>query len=329
MQGAAHRAAQWVTAHQRTDGTLPARPMVVESCYKGLWALVRAGYPDRAMALADRVAEWVAADGDVPQPRSDEAFLTTHYLYANAYLALGAHVLGRFDLSRSLYGFVRSRQTDCGGFLSQGPGYDDDPSLDTVSTSIAGLTAIYLGDVETGVRAARFIGEVWERQPEPEKTFYSTTTPAGELVTAGSADEPHRAIDVRDPEQDWYFIGIATVFLPALHEATGDPRYLDLARELLDYLGEACSPGAFTDASSGKSGVGAAHVYRLTGEQRYRDIATRVAQFLIDFQDPSGCWREEPDGNAPSELAWSDMDMTVEYVLWLGLIAQHLSVARA
>jgi hypothetical protein len=320
------RAARWIAEHQRPDGLFPSRQPVVESCYKGIWSMVRSGRPSNAMALANAVSGWVGDDGDIRAPREDEGFLTVHYLYANTYLALGAQVLGRFDLSRALYRFVLSRQATCGGFLSQGPGYDSDPCVDTVSTSIAGLTALYLGDLETAKRAGDFLAKVSNDQPEPDRFFYSTASVDGELIVEHRPDEPHVAVDIGDPEQEWYFIGIATMFLPALHEATGDPAHLSLACSYLDYLADSCCPGAFTDASSGKSGVGAAYLHRLTGSAKYREIACAVAEYLMDRQDPAGTWRDEPGEDDPDELEWSDMDMTAEYVLWLEQIAQHLSM---
>lgn len=328
LRAASARGARWIVRHQRPDGFLPSRTRVVESCYKGLWALNSTGYTAEAAALARVVKEWLTPDGDIPQPREEEAFFTTHYLYANTYLAIGAQTLGRFDISQPLIGFIATRQHPAlGGFISQGPGREGEVCLDTVSTSISGLAALYLGRIDVATRAAQFLRHAMEQQPDPERMFYSTTDTEGRIVTEWEGEQTHRGIDVNDPEQDWYFIGIATMFLPALFEATGDGAHLELARRYLDYLDKGCCPGAFTDFSSGKSGVGAAYLYRLTGEERYREIALAVGRFIVELQTPFGCWQESPqaDGPSPTELVWSDMDMTAEYVLWLDQIHRHLS----
>lgn len=323
--------ARWVARHQRDDGGLPSQTQVVEGCYKGIWALTLLGYTPQAMRLADRVLGWVDGAGDIPEPRQDPAFFTTHYLYANTYLAIGAQVLGRFDLGRRLYGFIRSRQHEpTGGFLSQGPAFAGEACVDTVSTCISSLTALYHGDLATARRGAEFLENLFALQPELDRAFYPTVALDGELITPApeevGEDDAHRRIDIHDPEQEWYFLGLATVFLPHLYEATGEEGILALAERYLDYLDQACCPGAFTDFSSGKSGVGAAHLYRLTGRERYREIALAVADFILDLQLPWGCWQESPqeDQAPPEELVWSDMDMTAEYVLWLKQILRHL-----
>jgi|SRR5262245_12522974 len=327
IRAASARGARWIVDHQGPDGFFPSRTRVVESCYKGLWALNTTGYTAEASALATVISGWKALNGDIPLPREEPAFFTTHYLYANTYLAIGAQTLGRFDLSQPLFRFICSRQhPTLGGFISQGPEIPEPHSLDTVSTSISGLTALYLGNLEVARRAAGFLQLILDHQPQTTEFFYSTTDLNGQLITEWDEDQPHRRIAIQDPEQDWYFIGIATMFLPALFEATGADSYLRLARRYLDYLDQVCCPGAFTDFSSGKSGVGAAYLYRLTGERRYREIALAVAEFIVNLQTPCGCWQESPQTNAapPGALSWSDMDMTAEYVLWLDQIQRHL-----
>jgi len=328
LREASVRGARWIVEHQQEDGFFPSRTRVVESCYKGIWALNTLGYTTEASRLCRVVKTWIAADGDIPQPREEEAFLTTHYLYANTYLTIGAQTLGRFDVSQPLFRFIVTRQEPAwGGFISQGPLFQEAPCMDTVSTSISGLTALYMGDIEVAVKSAQFLQHVFDHQPNSKKMFYSTVDLDGRIVTEWTGEQTHRGIDINDPEQDWYFIGIATMFLPALFEATGDSSYLRLARSYLDYLDQVCCPGAFMDLSSGKSGVGAAYLYRLTEEPRYKEIALAVADFIIGLQTPFGCWQESPQKDAPppTDLTWSDMDMTAEYVLWLDQIHRHLS----
>lgn len=327
VRAASARGARWIIQHQSPDGFLPSRLKVVESCYKGLWALGTTGYTAEAAALAGVISKWIAPNGDIPLPREESAFFTTHYLYANTYVAIGAQTLGRFDLSQPLFRFICSRQhPTLGGFISQGPDVPEPHSLDTVSTSISGLTALYLGNLEVARRAAGFLQLILDRQPQLTEFFYSTMDLDGRLITEWDKDQPHRRIEIGDPEQDWYFIGIATMFLPALFEATGEDSYLLLARRYLDYLDQLCCPGAFTDLSSGKSGVGAAYLYRLTGEHRYREIALAIAEFIVNLQTSFGCWQESPETDAgpPNTLSWSDMDMTAEYVLWLDQMYRHL-----
>lgn len=327
MNTARERAVSWLTGRQVPDGSIPSRPTVVEASYKVPWALQRAGRPAAAAAALDAVARLIDDAGDVSAPREDEEFNRTHYLYANGYLTIGALVLGRFDISRRLFAFVRGRQRPVGGFTSQGPSRPEPTSLDTVSTCISGLAALYAGDLPTALAAGRFVEHVWRRQPHRDRVFYPVTTPDGELLTEPFDDGPFVTVRVTEPEQDWYFIGIAIVFLPYLYAATGERRHLELGCSMLDYLDADCNPDAFTDPSSGKSAVGGALLHRLTGNARYREIAQEIAQGLILRQCPSGAWRENPaEDDGPEDPVWSDLDMTAEYVLWLSLIEQQLGL---
>jgi hypothetical protein len=99
-------------------------------------------------------------DGDIPQPRDEPYFLDVHYLYAHGYLAIGAHLLGRFGLSTRLMSFIAGMQDPTlGGFRSHGPLRGGDGRCDSVSTSLCGWTALYHGMPEV----ARAAGELGER----------------------------------------------------------------------------------------------------------------------------------------------------------------------
>ncbi|KAA5835077.1 beta-L-arabinofuranosidase domain-containing protein [Saccharopolyspora hirsuta] len=323
LKSASARAADWLVAHQRADGALPSRTPVVESCYKGMWSLHVAGHTQAAMRVADYVGSLLQADGDIPQPREERFFLDVHYLYANGYLTIGAHILGRFDLSAKLMSFVETMQNPVtGGFRSHGPGVPGDGRCDSVSTSISGLAALYTGRLAVAKSAAEFVHALWKNQPDPDTAFHAVTDSEGRVLTSEDAV----AVAVRKAEGDWYFIGLPCLFLTALHEATGEQKHLDLAVELMDYMDQRCNEDAFLDSSCGKAGVAAAMLHRLTGTPRYREIAEQIGELLASRQSAHGYWAEEETADV-SELDWSDLDMTAEYVLWLDLIGRNLAGA--
>ncbi|MFD9477524.1 MULTISPECIES: hypothetical protein [Streptomyces] len=314
--------AEWIADRQRPNGALPSKTDVIESCYKGMWALHMSGRTREAWQLADHVESLLQPNGDIPVPREEQYFLDVHYLYANGYLAIGAHQLGRFGLSDRLMGFIRTMQNPIhGGFRSHGPQVEGDQRCDSVSTSIAGLAALYTGQREVAVPASLFLAKMFERQPDRDNVFYVTADVEGRLLTAGDA----RALKVTEPEQDWYFLGLPALFFAQLYEVTGDEAHLALARSYMDYMDKSCDPDVFVDSSAGKAGVAAAVLHRLTGQPRYLEIATQVGDLFVSRQDKAGFWTEESLDEEPSELAWSDLDMTAEYVVWLDLIARNLS----
>lgn len=328
MEQAAARGARWVVRHQKEDGGPPSQTPVIESMYKGIWALTITGNTQQANRLADWISPRLSSDGNLPDPREETAFLTGHYLYANGYAAIGTRALGRFDLAQPLIQFVATRQhSDQGGFYSHGPGITVPlERMDSVSTSISLWAAVFAGRLDVAERAAAFLEKLFRSQPEPGRTFLTTVDTTGRLLPEGQPGETHPAIDINDPEQDWYFIGLPSVVLGYLYDATRKEKYLELACAYLDYLDQRCNPGAFTDFSSGKSGVAAANLYRLTGRTRYREIALQIADFIVSKQTAWGFWCEHHEENQspPTTIAWSDLDMTLEYILWMKLMAQHL-----
>ncbi|MFI5985299.1 beta-L-arabinofuranosidase domain-containing protein [Streptomyces sp. NPDC051555] len=329
-KAASSRGAQQLASSQRPDGSLPSSHDVIESSYKGIWALQCAGRTVEAARLASYVRAHLGADGSVPSPREEAYFLDVHYLYANGYLAIGTHLLGQFDLSDRLMSFIASMQNpQHGGFRSTGP-LPGDGRCDTVSTSISGIAALFHGRQDVALRAAGFLAAVWKAQPERASVFFSTTSADGELRTGAGVHQ----LKVQEPGQDWWFLGAPAVFLTALHEKTGDAQHLELARELMDYMAQSCHRDVALHPSCGKLGVSAAMLYRLTGERQYADLAVRIADLIVGNQDPKGVWTRDMwfhdtawDGTA--DLLWSDLDMSLEYVLWLDLIARELTSAGA
>jgi hypothetical protein len=325
---ASARGARWLAEHRDGDGFLSSTEVCLDACYKALWALGLHGHAPAARALGRIVASWLDDDGDVPAPRRPDS-LERHYLYPNAYLVIGARANGLDELARTLYRFVRTRRhPQLGGFYTEPPGHGAPLSMDTASTAIAGLAALSLGDAATAAGAADFLRSALEGQPEPGVAFYTAVSSGGEVVTAGPPERRALRIGLGETGQAWYFIGLATLFLPALHEVTGDAAHLELARRYLDlYLD--CGEDAITDASSGKCGVGAAHIYRLTAEPRCREVALTVAEGIAGRQDCAGCWRwDRSDPVPPDALDPADLDLTAEYVIWLHQISSHLAAAR-
>ena len=71
-------------------------------------------------------------------------------------------------------------------------------------------------------------------------------------------------------------VGIAAGYLADVYALSDDNRYLEAARGYLDFDSRT-NPDGFCWPSKCKVGWGAAKLYRVTGETRYRDLACRVA----------------------------------------------------
>src|SRR5208283_4921357 len=115
------------------------------------------------------------------------------------------------------------------------------------------------------------------------------------------------------------------------HQATGEKRYADLARWYLDFQSRCANP--WDGGSSGKAGWGCSILYRLTGEERYREIALQVAKNQMNCQLPDGSFQWKTPGQGYGAAAQSgeqrkltndDFDISSEFVVWLSLIGSNL-----
>jgi hypothetical protein len=124
----------------------------------------------------------------------------------------------------------------------------------------------------------------------------------------------HRAIHVTLPDQPWFFLSLASLFLVELYKQTGDKKHLDLAIAHIEYL-RSCKPqDRFFVPDSGKTAVATAELYRLTGDKSYAHISLSTSAFIAGKQFPNGRWSYYPPGYGKIVI---DTDLTFEYILWL------------
>lgn len=207
-----------------------------------------------------------------------------------------------------------------GGFTLTRPGDPRHPIVELLATAHVGTLALYVGDLVTAQAAARVVCEFDERQPDKVRGMHLCMDGAGRFVTTyPEGDKPFYFLDAGSPGQFYFTPGYAAAFLGQMHQLTGEAVYLVSARSLVDFA--STSRGVFDTHFSHKLGWGAAVLYRITGEDRYRDIALRVADVLVALQDPDGPWF----GARPLHVS---LDQTAECALWLRVIPAEIA-ARA
>ena len=108
--------------------------------------------------------------------------------------------------------------------------------------------------------------------------------------------------------------GIAAGFLCRLYQASGETRWLDLAREYMRFA-EVASDFLFHIVRAGKVGWSAALLYTLSRGNKSRDMAVRIGHNLLDLQAEEGYW----SGVGATEPS---LDSTAERVVWMDEIQQ-------
>jgi len=334
----ARRGVEWLLKQQASDGSWKALDKApIDAYYKAAWAFNITGQGAAAeKALTYVKNNLLQSDGDL-LPRNDQWYINVHYQYQNGWIVTGAQKQGRYDVSTSALKFLLSQQDPShGGFYSQRAGPGERKRSDTMSSGIAGIACLATGQLDAARRVAEYFQKIADMQPEPKARFYLTLDPEGRLVTNFPEDETFwRVIDTQQKDQCWYAVGLPFTFVTLLHQATGEKRYADLANWYLDFQLRCLNP--WDGGSSGKAGWGCSILYRVTGEEWYRDIALRVAKNQINTQLPDGSfvWRS-PDQqtgydntalNVEShqrKLTNDDFDVTCEFIVWLTLIASNL-----
>jgi len=262
-------------------------------------------------AEANKLLNWAKAttlqpDGQLKDYHGD--------VYKHSWFFQGAHRLGRFDISYPVMSFLLTLQQACGGL----PHFAGDPYVRSLSTAWTGISALYLGRLDIAEKVAACVISMWDQQPD-EARFYFQMTPEGKLVTP-DIDPNCLFIDTTKPAQDYWEVGLPFQLMCRLYQATGEKRYLDLAKQFFEFKLR-CYEDAFAYVGSGKSSLAAAIYYLLTGDARARDAAYRFCDFLLETQHPDGGWRGE---NEPDTILIY-IDHAAEFNVWLQEISAILA----
>jgi len=304
---AARRAAEWSIAQQKEDGSITPPEQGANTYYKSPYAFAVTGHPTEA----NRLLDWTKANALFP---GGELKLTSNALalYKHSWMLQGAIRLGRFDLVMPLGDYILRCMAPCGGFFQVPQGNE---FVEPACTGWGGMAMVYIGQLELARKAGDAIGLMLDQQPDPNR-LYCLLTPRGELI-AGDNDT---FIDFTQKKQVYWRAGIPFLFLMRLYLATSDPRYLDMGQRIFDMQHGGASD-AFSHPASGKSGLAAAILYSITGDQRARDAAYRQADFLLSIQNADGWWSSA--GPSCDDLGVK-LDHTGEFTVFLTEMAAVL-----
>jgi hypothetical protein len=207
--------------------------------------------------------------------------------------------------------FLSTLQHDTGGFRMQRDRLD--AIQDVLNASQAGNALLLDGRVDDARRVGGFLRTVWEGQPHPDNELFFVYKP-GTGVRTEFPPERQRLHSIRTdtPRQAYFNAGIAAAFLSRLTMATGDASWADLGKNFLEItfhtLGE-----MYETAQVGKVGWGAALLYGVTGDERYRAHAERVGEAMIAQQTDTGGW--DNTGGYVSDAV--RIEVTAEFVVLL------------
>ncbi len=332
---AAIKAVKWLIKQQNDDGSYRPLAEGMAGFHKVPYALALSGQSGRGVRLCTWIVDYsLDEDGDLGATFGRQGAMERYYLYPSAWLVAGAQKLGQFGVSLRAWDFISSLQhPDTGGFLRTGPEAGLDDEQDMLSTAIAGLAALYMGDEAVATAAGDFLVRRWESQPTSGDRLYLMVRRGEEPVRVhGEGLDEQYVLQVASakgepgPGGQWYFVpGLVAGFLARLSEATAERSYLKVAQEFINF----CETGAddrYSSPRSGFFGWGASVLYALTGNVNYGRIAESVATAIVARQAPDGSWLEPC---LPSDLPSAQTDATAESVLILLEMLDNLEAGGA
>jgi len=303
------KAVDYTTSFMLPDGGYIWDGYVNNAYHKQAYSWMLAGRLDEAHQLLNWAKEnTLQPDGNLKDYVGD--------VYKLAWFLLSAHRLGHFDISYPVMSYMLSHQAKCGGF----PRFAGDDLIRAVATSWMGITALSCGNLQVAKQAGACCISMLEQQPDPNRFYYFMTN-NGELVT--EKDHPKaKYIDIAQPKQNYYEVGIPMMLMCHLHKITGESSYLDYAKRCFEFHLN-CYEDSFTYVGSGKSALAGAIYYSITGDQRGLDAAQQFCDFLVETQLPDGSWIDTVKD--PDELLYY-VDHAACFTVWLYEIASTLEL---
>jgi hypothetical protein len=321
------KGAAWLLSQQRSDGSFSPIEEGVDAFYKIPYALAVTGYPRQAHQLIDWTIRSGAltTEGDVRGRliKAQSAWHNECYTYSNSWMIIGAQRLGRFDYARRGIEFVRKFISAANGGVFSEPAFvlAGKGRQDMVTSSQAGSACLYMGLWDEATRIGDWFVEMLRLQPDPEHILYSCSDPSVGLITDFPEHYPLMYAVKTSEKGQWYFYpGIAMGFLSKLYLATGKEAYLKASEGYFDFTPRCCDD-VYCTGPSGKVGWGSAQMYWITGDEKYRQAAVAVGDYLLRSQRADGAWDL---GGPYGSDAYTLLDITAEFVVWCAEIAQHL-----
>ncbi len=315
---------EWLAGQMKDDGSFQVSGEDLACYYKAPYLLFISGNSQEAHQMLSYIQSTFGREnGDFttsPDLKSVNRNFIEYWAYMNGWIALTAQKMGRFDVAYPAYDYLQSfyhpRQ---GGFTTQKPYGQNDNTTDVLTTAHLGLVALYLGDLKKAKTAGHLIQTFLSLQPNKQEGFYLRLQENRELITAYEEDSSlFYYVNASQPDQAYFMLGYPIAFLGKLFAATNDPRYIDTAKEFLEFL-LGCQGNLRTFHYSHKVAWGAAILAGITKDERYADLAKSIADYLAQTQNPDGRWLQD-------EPAHTYFDQTAEIAIWMKEICSEFSV---
>ncbi len=284
----------WLLRVRGSEARYPSHDLV--SHYKSPLLLAEGGL----VAEGTEVLSWLVTnymtDANHFYDKEDRAARGRYCdLYEDLWIAWGASRLSSDDLARSIFGFCLCFfDEDHGGFASRVAHLASDQSqlYDLRSTSLAGVVALELEELDAATAAARWVTDLIQGQKD-DAGFFMVRDQRGEIVRTYPPNlarifvVPKRVSPFATPLH--YALALAIIFLVKIYDSTARDEYLTTAREYASLcVGQ--EPAILRNHYSGKLAWGLALLAGATGEDSYLSKARAAINYILSNQQATGQW---------------------------------------
>lgn len=278
--------------------------------YKAPYLMAVTGQPERAAYYVNLFRDYYYKENgdfrmseDVKGWQHLPASPANRYIYGNGWAIAGLQKLGAYNLTDKALDFLlRFQDSETGGFFSNFDIQENaviQSKLDTSSTCAAVLALLNCGRKEEAILGAKFLVRMIEEQPDKQRFFYTTFQKGQGVFTDVFHNEDATAFNGRkhfcvSTEHDAlyemvWFIGMPIKILGMIYNLTGDKEFLDGAVAYYQFF-EKLSSGKWENNSGTKVMWGAAELFALTGNTKYKETAEHYLSWLLDTQHNTGVW---------------------------------------
>lgn len=312
------KASQWLLKQQLEDGSIKWHQHGAYY-YRLIWAFAALGEVEAASKLLSwfRQEIW-EKEGFTKNNVGD---LCKVYPYVVGNIAIGAHLLGSYDISFGCLDILKKYQYCNGGFANGDMDLFPNGWQENWIAAQIGMAYLLAGDLRTATQAAQFVINVWDKQPDlPNKLYYCVNPFTDELILSDESPSISYMIDSKEARQCFWVPGLIAAFLGQMYLATKEDKYIHYAMQHQDFV-QNCTERQFEGIEVCKTGFGSAILYQITKEQRYLDWSIKVGDYFSRTQCDDGCWKD--DRYNPSTVG-QDIAVTDQQALWLYYIVASI-----
>jgi hypothetical protein len=291
--------------------------------YKSIYTLRATGQTAAAgRCMAYVVSRFRSPEGDyfnTPTVRSSGSYGPVFcQLYQNAWLMRGAASLQWIGLADSMLKFMNTqREPASGGYytvVNSTTGI-----MDSNSIAVGAWSCLLGYQPKLAKKSCDFLLTLLKNQAD-DGILWSRCRADGTLITDLSDVDPknHRYVRVSatEPQQAYWIWAWPMNSLIAMHELTGQKKYLRGAIKIFGFL-KNCHANAFGFTTSGKNAWGAMKLFRITGEKKYLTKALLQMQYILDHQHADGYMLGEGIQDESGQPRRTTFDFTADFASWL------------